>query len=104
MHKNKPHKGALKRVRITRSGRIKIQHAFKSHLRSHKPASRIRRIRKPKYAAEVDLPRFRALLHLPARRRPTAASKRTEFGPAAPVEAAGAGPRDRHLPAPDAGT
>jgi large subunit ribosomal protein L35 len=64
MPKNKSHKGLLKRVRISKTGRIKLQRACGRHLRSHKPGQMIRKYRRPKYVAGADLGRLRGLLGL----------------------------------------
>jgi large subunit ribosomal protein L35 len=64
MPKNKSHKGLLKRVRVTKSGRIKLQRACGRHLRSHKAGQMIRKYRLPKYAAGADARRLRTLLGL----------------------------------------
>lgn len=64
MPKNKSHKGLLKRVRITKTGKIKMQRAFGGHLRSHKPGSTIRSYRLPAYASAPDTKRLRRLLRL----------------------------------------
>jgi len=68
MPKNKSHKGLLKRVRISKSGRIKLQRACGRHLRSHKAGQMIRKYRRPKYVAGADLQRLRSLLGLKATR------------------------------------
>ncbi len=60
--KNKPHKGLLKRVRITKSGKIKFQRACGRHLRSHKSASATRRYRLPAFADASDTKRLRGML------------------------------------------
>ncbi|MHC4429520.1 MAG: 50S ribosomal protein L35 [Planctomycetota bacterium] len=64
MPKNKSHKGTLKRVRITATGKIKMQRAFGRHLRSHKSGSLIRKYRLPAYAQGPDEQRLRRLLGL----------------------------------------
>lgn len=46
MSKFKPHKGLLKRIRITKSGKVKGRVANGSHLRSGKTAGRLRNMRK----------------------------------------------------------
>jgi len=51
MGKFKPHKGLLKRIRITKSGRIKVRIANGSHLRSGKPADQLRSMRKGRFLA-----------------------------------------------------
>ena len=98
MPKNKPHKGLLKRVKVTRNGKIKLHRAFGRHLRSHKSGQTIRKYRLPAYAAASDMRRLRSLLGLPvartARTRPTTeptaeptAETRTET-PAKPAKVA----------------
>ena len=80
MPKNKSHKGLLKRVKVTRNGKIKLQRAFGRHLRSHKPGQTIRKYRLSKYASDADMPRLRSLLGLPIakkRRTETAAAETT---------------------------
>ena len=67
MPKNKPHKGLLKRVRITKTGKIKLSRAFGRHLRSHKSGQIIRKYRRSKYASDSDAPRLRRLLLLGVR-------------------------------------
>jgi large subunit ribosomal protein L35 len=62
MPKNKSHKGLLKRVRISKTGRIKLQRACGRHLRSHKSGQKIRDYRRPKYASVSDARRLRSLL------------------------------------------
>ncbi|MHC4108339.1 MAG: large ribosomal subunit protein bL35 [Planctomycetota bacterium] len=67
MAKNKPHKGLLKRSRITKSGRIKLQRACGRHLRSHKPKRILRRYRRPLYAAGPDAKRLGRVLLIKVR-------------------------------------
>jgi large subunit ribosomal protein L35 len=66
MPKNKSHKGLLKRVRVTKTGKVKLHRAYGRHLRSHKPGQQIRGYRRPKYASGADLRRLRSLLGLKA--------------------------------------
>jgi ribosomal protein L35 len=49
MGKFKPHKGLLKRVRVTKNGKVKGRKANGSHLRSPKPASQLRTFGKAHY-------------------------------------------------------
>jgi ribosomal protein L35 len=60
--KNKPNKGLLKRIRFTKSGRIKFRRACGRHLRSHKRAKLMRSYRRPAYAKAGDARRVRAML------------------------------------------
>jgi len=46
MHKQKPHKGVKKRVKITARGKVKRPKAGKSHLMSGKSGRRRQRLRK----------------------------------------------------------
>jgi large subunit ribosomal protein L35 len=62
MPKNKPNKGLKKRIRFTKSGRIKFGRAFGRHLRSHKSRKLKRGYRKPAYAKSADARRVRAML------------------------------------------
>jgi large subunit ribosomal protein L35 len=64
MPKNKPCKGLLKRVRITKSGKVKFHRAFGRHLRSHKSGKLLQSYRNPAYAKACDVPRVRAMLHM----------------------------------------
>jgi large subunit ribosomal protein L35 len=49
MGKFKPHKGLLKRIRVTKSGKVKGRVANGSHLRSPKNGQRLQRMGKPVY-------------------------------------------------------
>ena len=66
MPKNKSHKGLLKRVRVSKTGKIKLQRACGRHLRSHKPGQKTRGYRLPMYASAPDMRRLRSLLGLKA--------------------------------------
>ena len=74
MGKFKPHKGLLKRIRITKSGKIKGRVANGSHLRSGKTATRLRDMRKGRYFASKGV--LRRVEHLLGRR--VAPARRTE--------------------------
>ena len=80
MPKNKPNKGLLKRIRFTKSGRIKFRRAFGRHLRSHKSGSLRRSYRRPAYLKSCDVQRVRAMLHARVR-----AGGATPTGSAAPA-------------------
>ncbi len=54
MPKNKPHKGLLKRVKVTKTGKVKFKRAFSGHLRSRKSGSLLRSYRKSAYAAPAE--------------------------------------------------
>lgn len=78
MPKNKSHKGTLKRIRLTGTGKIKMQRACGRHLRSHKTGSQIRKYRLPAYVQGGDAQRLRHLLGLKApKRKPEPASSST---------------------------
>jgi len=47
MPKMKTHKGAAKRLRVTKTGKVMHQHARMSHFLQKKSASRKRRLRQP---------------------------------------------------------
>ncbi len=62
MPKQKPHKGLLKRCRISKTGKIKLWRPFGRHLRSHKSRSLLRSYRKPHYATPTEMKRLAPLL------------------------------------------
>jgi large subunit ribosomal protein L35 len=63
MPKNKSHKATLKRMKITKSGLVRHNRAFGKHLRSHKSATRLRRLRKDKYMSNPEAKRLERLLY-----------------------------------------
>lgn len=65
MPKTKPHKGLLKRIRLTKSGKVKFSRAYGRHLRSHKKSTLLQQYRKPKYAGSTDVGRLSRMLHIP---------------------------------------
>lgn len=60
--KAKTHKGAKKRLKVTKSGKIKRYQAGKGHLLSTKSAKRRRRIRRPDLVDSTLVKKYR--LHL----------------------------------------
>jgi large subunit ribosomal protein L35 len=65
MPKLKPKKSLLKRIRITKSGKVKVPRAGGRHLRSGKPGTMLRSYRKSMYASAGDVRRVKAMLHMP---------------------------------------
>lgn len=63
MPRTKSHKGLLKRVRITKSGKVKLSRACARHLKSHKSSKRIRQYRRPNYATSAEMNRLRQMLN-----------------------------------------
>jgi large subunit ribosomal protein L35 len=64
MPKLKTNKGAAKRLRVTKSGRLKRGSPGKRHLTGGKSRKRIRRLRKAKLVAKSQERRMRRLLGL----------------------------------------
>lgn len=62
MPKNKTHKGLLKRIRISKTGKVRHRTAGHKHLRSGKGGKRLRQMRKDPYMATVDVKRLEKLL------------------------------------------
>lgn len=62
MPKNKSHKGTLKRVRVTATGKVRHRSAYHKHLRSHKSGKRLRHLRQDRYMANPDAKRLERLL------------------------------------------
>lgn len=67
MPKNKPNKGALKRIRMTGTGRARVRRAFGRHKRSHKTGDLLRSYRKSEYASPSDAKRLQAMLFRPVK-------------------------------------
>ena len=55
MPKAKTKKCAVKRVRVTKTGKIKFRHSFTSHLLSGRGGNRLRRLRRRAVAASCDV-------------------------------------------------
>lgn len=49
MSTNKPHKGLLKRMRISKTGKVKHKPSGSKHLKSHKSSKRLRGLAQDKY-------------------------------------------------------
>lgn len=62
MSKFKPHKGLLKRVKITGTGKVKWKRAYSSHLNSHMSGNKIRTLRGKRVAKAGDIPRLQRML------------------------------------------
>jgi large subunit ribosomal protein L35 len=77
MSTNKPHKGVLKRFRITKTGKVKHKSANSKHLKSVKSPNRLRRLRKDKYVTTAEAKALELLLfrRLRGRSQPRAALK-----------------------------
>jgi len=62
MPKMKTHKGLKKRIKITKSGKLKRRKAFASHLREKKSSSRKRTYQSPQDVSKSDRKRVHRLL------------------------------------------
>lgn len=69
MPKLKRHKGLLKRVRFTATGKARHKRAGCKHLRSSKTPTRLRRLRKEAYMATADAKRLSRLVGVKIRGR-----------------------------------
>ena len=61
-NKMKSHRGACKRLKLTGSGKIKRNKAYKSHILTKKSAKRKRGLRKATTLTSADLKRIRMIL------------------------------------------
>lgn len=66
---NKSHKGTLKRIRLTRTGKVRHKTAGTGHLKSRKSPKRLRQLRRDKYVSASDAKRMSDLLHTRLRGR-----------------------------------
>jgi large subunit ribosomal protein L35 len=62
MPKIKTHQGAAKRFKVTGTGKVIKNRAFKSHILESKSAKRKRHLRFPEVAAEADQKRLKRLV------------------------------------------
>lgn len=62
MPKHKSHKGLLKRIRITKTGKVKHKPAWSGHFKSGKSPKRLRTLRHTKTVSNADAKRFEKLL------------------------------------------
>jgi large subunit ribosomal protein L35 len=79
MPKNKNHKGLQKRMRVTKTGKIRHRSANHKHLRSGKGGKRLRQLRKDPYMSSADAKRLEKLLfrRLRGRNQPRTAIRRS---------------------------
>ncbi len=79
MSKNKVHKGFLKRIRVSKTGKVRHRTAFHKHLSSSKSGKRLRQLRKDRYMAGPDAKRLEKMLfrRLRGRNQPRAALRRS---------------------------
>lgn len=62
MPKNKVHKGLAKRIRVSKSGKVRHRSANHKHLSSRKSAKRLRQLRSDRHVASSEIKRFEKLL------------------------------------------
>lgn len=62
MPKLKTHRGAAKRFRLTKSGKVKRAKAYKSHILTKKSTKRKRNLRKTGYVSAVEEKNIRKLI------------------------------------------
>jgi len=64
MPKIKTHRGAAKRFKLTGSGKIKRNRAYKSHIMTGKSSKRTRRLRTSTMVSETQYSNIRKLLNV----------------------------------------
>jgi large subunit ribosomal protein L35 len=64
MPKMKSHRGAMKRFRLTASGKVKRNKAYKSHILTKKTAKRKRGLRQATYLTSADHKRIKSVLNV----------------------------------------
>ena len=62
MPKLKTHSGAKKRFNLTKNGKVKRAHAFKSHILTKKNTKRKRGLRQGAYADATNAPAIRRMI------------------------------------------
>jgi len=79
MPKHKNHKGLLKRIRISKTGKVRHRSSSHKHLRSGKGGKKLRQYRNDPYMSSADSKRLERLLfrRLRGRSQPRTAIKRS---------------------------
>jgi len=62
MPKMKTHRGAAKRFKLTKNGKVKRAKAYKSHILTKKSAKRKKNLRKGTFASKADAKTIRKVL------------------------------------------
>lgn len=62
MPKLKTHSGAKKRFKLTKNGKVKRGHAYRSHILTKKSTKRKRGLRKGTYLTEANAPSIKKLI------------------------------------------
>lgn len=62
MPKLKTHSGAKKRFNLTKNGKVKRAHAFKSHIPTKKDTKRTRRLRSTAYADVTNVETIKKMI------------------------------------------
>jgi large subunit ribosomal protein L35 len=62
MPKMKTHRGAAKRFKVTKTGKIKRAKAYKSHILTKKTSKRKRHLRKPGILSKADQKRIKQVI------------------------------------------
>ena len=62
MPKQKTHRGAAKRLSVTKNGKIKRAQAYKSHILTKKPTKRTRNLRKAAYVSSTEAKTMKKLI------------------------------------------
>ena len=62
MPKQKTHRGAAKRLSVTKNGKIKRAQAYKSHILTKKPTKRTRNLRKAAYVFSGEVKTIKTLI------------------------------------------
>ncbi len=63
MPKMKTHRGAAKRFKVTKKGKVKYRRGYRNHLLTHKRSKRKRQLRKDGYLAKQDAKNIKRLLN-----------------------------------------
>jgi len=62
MPKMKTHKGAKKRFKLTKTGKVKMNHMLRNHILSTKSAKKKRKLRKAPYASPANAANIKKML------------------------------------------
>ena len=79
MPKNKIHKGLSKRIRVSKTGKVRHRSAYHKHLSSRKSGKRLRQLRQDRRVSGSEAKRFEKLLfrRLRGRNQPRTSLRRS---------------------------
>lgn len=61
-NKMKTHRGAAKRFKVSKNGKVKYRRGYRNHILTKKSSKRKRQLRSDAFLADADVPRIKLLI------------------------------------------